>query len=68
MHLPVFYSHISSMGKLIIYFCTLPTRCPSLGLLHPATAELYTLQSHCYCSDSWPLPLGAIVPQGPYTV
>ena len=42
VHLPVLYSHIKSMGKLIIFFCTLPTRCPGLGLLYSATAE-----SHC---------------------
>ena len=68
VHLPVLCPHVYSMGKLIIFFCTLPTHCPSLGLTCSATAELYTLQSHCYCSDSYPLPLGVIVPKGPYTI
>ena len=29
------------MGKLIIFFCTLPTHCPGLGIWYSATAELH---------------------------
>ena len=41
VHLPVFHSHIYSMGKLIMLFCTLPTYCPSLELICSASAELH---------------------------
>ena len=63
VHLLVLYSHISSMGKLIIFFLYPPHPLSQFGTLMLCHCRV-TLQSHCSCSDCTPPPpTEELVPQ-----
>ena len=65
--LPVLYSHIYSLGKLLIFFLYPPHPLSQFGT-HMLRLCRVTLQSHCSCSDSSPPHRGVSASVGTCTL